>query len=53
MLRDPEMYKDPERLNPERFLGENPEKDPREMVYGFGKRSRILQPVIFLMVIAD
>lgn len=38
MLRDPNVYKDPERFNLERFLGENLERDPRQMAFGFGRR---------------
>jgi cytochrome P450 len=38
MMNDPRLYKDPERFMPERFLGENPEKDPRAMAFGFGRR---------------
>jgi cytochrome P450 len=38
MLRDPRNYKNPDVFNPERFLGPNPEKDSREMCFGFGRR---------------
>jgi cytochrome P450 len=38
MLRNPETYKDPEVFNPERFLGENPETDPRRIIFGLGRR---------------
>lgn len=38
MTHDPEMYKDPMTFNPERFLGPNPEQDPREISFGFGRR---------------
>jgi cytochrome P450 len=37
-LRDPNTYKDPEVFNPERFLGDYPEPDPRRAVFGFGRR---------------
>jgi cytochrome P450 len=38
MMNDPRLYNDPERFMPERFLNENPEKDPRAMAFGFGRR---------------
>jgi cytochrome P450 len=38
MLKDPRIYKDPELFNPERFLGRNPETDPRKIAFGFGRR---------------
>lgn len=38
MMNDPRVYKQPERFMPERFLGESPEKDPRIMAFGFGRR---------------
>lgn len=39
MSRDPEVYKDPLTFNPSRFLGPNPEQNPAEYVFGFGRRS--------------
>ena len=41
MVRDPSRYKDPESFNPDRFIpsdGTEPEDDPREIVFGFGRR---------------
>jgi cytochrome P450 len=38
MSRDPLVYSNPEVFDPERFLGEHPEADPREHVFGFGRR---------------
>ncbi|KAJ3859266.1 cytochrome P450 [Lentinula novae-zelandiae] len=38
MTHDPEVYKNPMEFNPERFLGESPEQDPKDMVFGFGRR---------------
>ena len=39
MLSDPETYPDPDVFNPERFLGEDQQPDPREVCFGLGKRS--------------
>lgn len=38
MARDPRIYNNPEVFNPERFMGDSPELDPAEFVFGFGKR---------------
>ncbi|KAF8812810.1 cytochrome P450 [Phlegmacium glaucopus] len=38
MLHDPKVYSDPMNFNPERFLGQNMEKDPRDVCFGFGRR---------------
>ncbi|KAJ7596054.1 cytochrome P450 [Mycena floridula] len=38
MTHDPNVYKDPSRFNPDRFLGESPEQDPRDFIFGFGRR---------------
>ena len=38
MLNDPQVYRDPSKFNPERFLGSNPEPDSRELCFGFGRR---------------
>lgn len=35
---DEAYYKNPESFSPERFLGDNPEMDPRMFVFGFGRR---------------
>ena len=42
MLRDEEIYKDPETFRPERFLGTSPEPDPAlNGAFGFGRRYAI------------
>lgn len=38
LLHDPDTYKNPDEFRPERYLGENPELDPSNMVFGFGRR---------------
>ncbi|KAG6375607.1 cytochrome P450 [Boletus reticuloceps] len=39
ILNDPQTYPDPDVFNPERFLGENQQLDPREACFGWGRRS--------------
>jgi len=38
MSRDPTVYSDPENFNPNRFMGDRPERDPGLFVFGFGRR---------------
>ncbi|KAF5366070.1 hypothetical protein D9757_012379 [Collybiopsis confluens] len=38
MTHDPNVYKNPMEFNPDRFLGEKPEQDPNDIVFGFGRR---------------
>jgi cytochrome P450 len=38
MSRDPRNYKNPNKFDPSRFLGENPERDPADFIFGFGRR---------------
>ena len=38
IAHDPGTYVDPMEFNPERFLGDNPEPEPRATVFGYGRR---------------
>ena len=38
IMHDPATYANPMEFNPERFLGNHPEPDPRATVFGFGRR---------------
>lgn len=38
MCRDPKVYKDIETFDPSRFLGPEPEQDPGDFIFGFGRR---------------
>ena len=38
MLHDPQVYPEPSKFNPERFLGSQPQQDPRNVSFGFGRR---------------
>lgn len=38
MLHDPEIYPDPFVFEPERHLGDEPQRDPRRICFGFGRR---------------
>jgi cytochrome P450 len=47
MSHDPRVYSDPFAFKPERFLGPNPEQDPRDYAFGFGRRYVVYLPVVF------
>jgi len=38
MLHDPQVYPEPSKFSPERFLGPQPQQDPRNVCFGFGRR---------------
>lgn len=38
MCHDPEIYPDPFVFNPERYLCDQPQRDPRKVGFGFGRR---------------
>lgn len=38
IMHDAEMYPDPMKFSPERFLSQKPQPDPRKYVFGFGRR---------------
>ncbi|CAE6486135.1 unnamed protein product [Rhizoctonia solani] len=38
IMHDPTLYLDPYTFNPERYLKERPETDPRRFLFGFGRR---------------
>jgi len=38
MLHDPQVYPDPSRFSPERYLGPQAQPDPRDVCFGFGRR---------------
>ncbi|KAL4773894.1 cytochrome P450 [Aspergillus nidulans var. acristatus] len=53
---DASRYKDPATFNPSRFLGDNPEPDPSNLTFGFGRRicpGRLLADSSIFLTIAQ
>ncbi|KAE8374971.1 cytochrome P450 [Aspergillus bertholletiae] len=53
---DPNTYREPEAFRPERFLGDNPEPDPHNITFGFGRRicpGRLLADATVFLSIAQ
>ncbi|KAG9084300.1 hypothetical protein FS749_005325 [Ceratobasidium sp. UAMH 11750] len=38
-MHNPEVYPEPERFKPERYLAENPPPEPESYAFGFGRRA--------------
>lgn len=55
-LHDPKVYENPHAFNPDRFLGPKPERDPTQIVYGYGRRicpGRLFASNLVFLVIAQ
>jgi cytochrome P450 len=42
MAHDENVYAHPMTFNPDRFLGSNPEPDPMDVMFGFGRHATLL-----------
>ena len=54
ILSNPNTYPDPDTFDPERYLGEAQQTDPREACFGWGRRvcpgARLAESMIFIHV---
>ncbi|KAJ7451701.1 cytochrome P450 oxidoreductase [Mycena latifolia] len=54
IAHDPANYTDPMAFNPERFLGDSPELDPVEFIFGFGRRKcpgiEVAESTVFIIM---
>lgn len=51
---NPESYPEPDLFKPERFLGSNPQPDPRKTVFGYGRRicpgGALAEQIMFIII---